>query len=86
MTTLSFLQKTMTDDLDQYHSTGLHEASGNSDKIHTFSPQNQECQQISTEKMNIFIAVLLASTLCQSKGTELALESITAIHLNKNVT
>lgn len=59
----------MTDDLD-YHSTGLHEALGNSDKIHTFSPQNWKCQEISTEKMNIFITVLLASTLCQSKVME----------------
>lgn len=50
----------------QSRSMGLHEASGNSDKIQKFSPQNWKYQQISTEEIKIFIAALPAPTLCQS--------------------
>lgn len=63
--TLRFLQE--TDRCSRQSCTvGLHEASGNSDKVQKFSPQNWKYQQISTEKNKIFIAALPAPTLCQS--------------------
>lgn len=63
--TLHFLQKTVRCSR-QSCSIGLREPTGNSDKIQKFSPQNWKYQQISTEKIKIFIAALPAPTLCQS--------------------